>query len=136
MCCVRCKLTGPYPVIVLIYLSPKVSASGCDKKKNTVTLDLRTVVRKTREYDKIREMRQGQNDVGGVHVIQPSAFIFHESRVGSTLVANSLTAMNPDGHRVYSESHPINNALNACQRDLSSCDMDANIDLFRDVGKC
>mmetsp|Transcript_33824 Transcript_33824/g.60837 ORF Transcript_33824/g.60837 Transcript_33824/m.60837 type:complete len:475 (+) Transcript_33824:135-1559(+) len=109
-----------------------VSASGCDNRKNIVTMDLATVVQKTREYDKIREMRKTQN-AEDVHVIPPSGFVFHESRVGSTLVANSLTAMDPEGHRVYSESHPINDALKACQGLLSKCDMDANVDLLRDV---
>eukprot|EP00571_Detonula_confervacea_P010263 CAMPEP_0172298702 /NCGR_PEP_ID=MMETSP1058-20130122/1234_1 /TAXON_ID=83371 /ORGANISM="Detonula confervacea, Strain CCMP 353" /LENGTH=461 /DNA_ID=CAMNT_0013007989 /DNA_START=73 /DNA_END=1455 /DNA_ORIENTATION=- len=109
-----------------------VSASGCDKTKNLITMDLVTVVQKTRGYDKIREMRQTQN-VDGVHVMPPAGFVFHESRVGSTLVANALTAMNPEGHRVYSESTPINEALKACQGMLSKCDMDVNVELFRDV---
>jgi len=100
-----------------------VSASKCDK--NLVTMDLATVVQKTREYDKIRKMRH-IND--GLHTIPPSGFVFHESRVGSTLVANSLTAMDPTAHRVYSESHPMNDALKE-----NSSDMDANIQLLRDV---
>lgn len=115
--------------------SPKVSASGCDNKKNLVTMDLVAAVQKAWEYDKIREMRKIKQFADDVHVMPPSGFVFHESRVGSTLVANALTAMNPEGHRVYSESHPINNALKACQGVLSTCDMDANVDLFQDVGK-
>jgi len=107
-----------------------VSESECDKEKNIISLDLVSVVHKAREYDKSIEHIQTHND-NDVHVMPPSGFVFHESRVGSTLVANSLTAMNPSGHRVYSESHPINNALKACKE--TGCDIDTNADLLRDV---
>ena len=106
------------------------SASGCDEDKNIVTLDMAAVVQKAKEHDKIRA---GSGD--DLHVMPPSGFVFHESRVGSTLVANSLTAMNAEGHRVYSESDPINEALKACTGILSTCTMDAKIELFRDVGE-
>jgi len=111
----------------------KVSASKCDKKKNLVTLDLATIVQKAREYDKMKEMQQSQRSGYDVHVMPPAGFVFHESRVGSTLVANALTAMNPEGHRVYSESHPINDALKACQGGLSTCDEEQNAQLLQDV---
>ena len=95
-------------------------------------MDLATAVKKTKEYDKIRQMQEHSD---GIHVIPPSGFVFHESRVGSTLVANALTAMAPTEHRVYSESHPINDALRVCGDggDQSLCDVDANAQLFRDV---
>jgi hypothetical protein len=106
-------------------LSNKVSESGCNERKNILTLDLAAVVEKTRLYDK------SSHDV---HSMSPTGFIFHESRVGSTLVANALMAMDPASHRVYSESDPINSALNACQDTTSStCDMDIHVQLFRDV---
>jgi hypothetical protein len=90
-----------------------------------MTLDLATVVRKTRLYDKSNE---------DVHSMSPAGFVFHESRVGSTLVANALAAMDPESHRVYSESDPINSALNACQDSTSSsCGMDVHAELLRDV---
>ena len=88
------------------------------------------MVQKAKEHDKIRA---GSGD--DLHVIPPTGFVFHESRVGSTLVANSLTAMNTEGHRVYSESDPINEALKGCQGILSTCTIEAKIELFRDVGK-
>lgn len=68
-----------------------------------------------------------------VHIMPPAGFVFHESRVGSTLVANALTAVYPEQHRVYSESDPINQALNACQKNPSSCNMDLHVKLFQDV---
>ncbi|KAL7535514.1 hypothetical protein ACHAXR_008034 [Thalassiosira sp. AJA248-18] len=107
-----------------------VSESGCDNSKNLVTMDLATVVQKTREYDNIRRSRGSGDDV---HVIPPAGFVFHESRVGSTLVANALTAMDPDGHRVYSESHPINEALKAFEGTSDNWRMDTSAQLFRDV---
>jgi hypothetical protein len=51
-----------------------------------------------------------------------SGVAFHESRCGSTLVANSLIAMNPAKHRVYSESPPPLAALSLCSRALDGDD--------------
>lgn len=102
-----------------------MTESGCDDRKNILTFDLATIVEKTRLYDKNNK---------DVHSMTPAGFVFHESRVGSTLVANALTAMDPESHRVYSESDPINSALNACQdTTTSSCDMNIHVELFRDV---
>jgi hypothetical protein len=53
--------------------------------------------------------------------------------VESTLVANSLAAMDPEAHRVFSESTPINMALSVCEDMGSDCDMDMAANLFRDV---
>jgi len=113
-----------------------VSKSGCDDVKNVMTVDLAAAVRKTKEFDDaIRARHQSRNhNAGGIHVISPSGFVFHESRVGSTLVANALTAMDPERHRVYSESNPINVALKACEgRPASACDAASNAELLRDV---
>ncbi len=45
--------------------------------------------------------------------LQPSGFIFHESRVGSTLVANMLAAV--PTNLVYSEPHAPFDVIQACQ---------------------
>ena len=60
-------------------------------------------------------------------IVPPTAFVFHESRVGSTLVANAL-ASNPFA-MVYSESPPVASALLHCK----TCSMQRNIEIFRDV---
>lgn len=60
-------------------------------------------------------------------IVAPTAFIFHESRVGSTLVANTL-ASDPFS-MVYSESAPAANALLHCR----TCSLERNIEIFRDV---
>jgi hypothetical protein len=95
-----------------------VSKSGCDGRKNQVAVDLAMIVEKTKAYDKSLQVKNKSD----VRSMNPTGFVFHESRVGSTLVANSLTAMNPAANRVYSESNPINTALKT-----------DNPQLFRDV---
>ncbi len=84
-----------------------VSQSGCDGRKNNVVVDLAHMTEKAKAYDESLQQRNRTD----VRPMGPTGFVFHESRVGSTLVANSLTAMNPSANRVYSESNPINTAL-------------------------
>lgn len=60
-------------------------------------------------------------------VVQPTGFVFHESRVGSTLVANFL-ASDP-WSLVFSESTPIANAILHCE----TCSNERKVQLFRDV---
>ena len=103
-----------------------VEESECDSSDNRYTMDLADIARKLDEHEAEYEEKYG------VHVMPPAGFIFHESRVGSTLVSNSLTAMDPAAHRVYSESDPINQAFGAC-KSFTLCDMETNVDLLRDV---
>lgn len=60
-------------------------------------------------------------------VIPPNGFVFHESRVGSTLVANML-ATDPWA-LVFSESTPIANAIMHCDH----CDRARKLEIFRNV---
>eukprot|EP01083_Nonionella_stella_P264438 897080_1 len=46
--------------------------------------------------------------------MEPKGFVFHESRCGSTLAANSLAAFEPRLNRVYSESPPPVTAAKVC----------------------
>jgi hypothetical protein len=63
-----------------------------------------------------------------------TAAVFHESRCGSTLVANNLIAMNPSKHRVYSESAPAAAALkNICGETFARCSKDQAVEIFRDT---
>lgn len=59
--------------------------------------------------------------------------VFHESRCGSTLVANSLIGMNPAKHRVYSESAPPIVALGICGDNYEICTLDQAAQILRDV---
>lgn len=87
-------------------------------------VDLNEAVRKAKEYDFSH---------GTKHHMEPKGFVFHESRCGSTLVANSLAAMDPSKNRVYSESHPPLQALKSCGDDETSCNGNQAVQLFRDV---
>lgn len=72
-------------------------------------------------------------DRSDVHAIEPSGFIFHESRCGSTLVANALTAMDPEQHRVYSEARPPLQAMMICGLTGEKCPPHKAAELFQDV---
>jgi len=104
-------------------------AASPDCQKSHVTLDLKYIAELAREFD--AEMTELGTKVP--HAMEPTGFVFHESRCGSTLVANSLIGMDPKHHRVYSESAPPLQALTACGEDYQSCDVEIAADLFRDV---
>ena len=76
----------------------------------------------------VQEVRREQaaGSISG-RVVPPSGFVFHESRVGSTLVANFL-ASDP-WSLVFSESTPIANAILHCE----TCSQERKLQLFRDV---
>ena len=78
-----------------------VQRSNC--ARTSFSYDLKKIVTLATAYDN-----------SNVRTIPPAAFVFHESRCGSTLVANALTAMDPERHRVYSESQPPVMAIKAC----------------------
>lgn len=85
-------------------------------------LDLNSVVEDARSYD-----AAANDDASVVHTLSPTGFVFHESRCGSTLVANSLMAMDPAKNRVYSESGP---PITAAKAAVSG---EKGIKLLRDV---
>ena len=79
-----------------------VAQSQCDTADNPkVSLDLYTIVQAIREYD------TGNSTTTKTTVAQLSGFVFHESRCGSTLVANLLQLHSPTQNIVYSESTPL-----------------------------
>uniref|UniRef100_A0A7S2S3F9 Sulfotransferase domain-containing protein n=1 Tax=Eucampia antarctica TaxID=49252 RepID=A0A7S2S3F9_9STRA len=97
---------------------------GCAKPVN---VNFKEIVDKVKEFDKT-------NNGNDVHVMAPKGFVFHESRCGSTLVANSLAAMDPSKNRVYSESPPPLEVLKSCGLHKGACGGgDQAIQLFRDV---
>ena len=111
-----------------------------DKSKlcrNKETVDLHEAVQMARDYDLKQLEKTGDDDHDDhetdeapyVHAMEPKGFVFHESRCGSTLVANSLAAFDPDFTRVYSESGPPVEAAKAFNRDRR----DSSIQLLRDV---
>ena len=92
-------------------------------------LDLKLIVDAVRNYDDAQEA----NSENTAYTMQPAGFVFHESRCGSTLAANSLAAMNPEAHRVYSESPPPMSAARACGLDGKECPDGRAAELLRDV---
>jgi hypothetical protein len=90
------------------------------------TMDLGQVVQAARAYDLTEE--------SVVHALELTAVVFHESRCGSTLVANMFAAMHPDQHRVYSESGPSLGALTLiCGESYEHCSELAAANMLRDV---
>lgn len=82
---------------------------------------------------------------GAAHTaVPPTAVIFHESRCGSTVIANALAAFLPHHTRVYAEAAPPAAAIQACEAHSSSasksassrrrpCDQRSHHQLIRDV---
>ncbi|KAL7535250.1 hypothetical protein ACHAXR_006378 [Thalassiosira sp. AJA248-18] len=100
--------------------------SGCDKGKYNIRVDLKEAVDLAREYD-------GDNTGNLPNVLDLKGVVFHESRCGSTLAANSMMALNPEKHRVYSESSPPIAALRGCGEDYSNCSVEGSANLLKDV---
>ncbi len=85
---------------------------------------------KNRKRERISTLIKEMEDSKGTDsaaVVKPTGFVFHESRVGSTLIANFL-ASDP-WSLVFSESTPMANAILHCQ----SCSKMQQIQLLRDV---
>jgi len=101
-----------------------VGHSGCDKKKNIIRVDLKEAVDLAREFD---------GDNAGHLVLDLKGVVFHESRCGSTLAANSMMALNPEKHRVYSESSPPIAAMRGCGEEYSECSLEASANLLQDI---
>lgn len=89
-----------------------VSKCGNEKRKNPerVGVGAASLVRMSSLLKSIEE--------SGLEPIQPKGFIYHETRCGSTLVANMLAALPPS--RVFSESKPPVQGIRTCKDD--GCD--------------
>ena len=79
-----------------------VHASSCE---DPIVMDLQTVMEAVSAFDQEHGVDDPNNN-NGIHLMDLRGVVFHESRCGSTLVANVLQAMYPAEHRVYSESSP------------------------------
>jgi hypothetical protein len=104
-----------YPMFVdLVQHSPE-----CHSEDNIIRdVDLRALVNRAREYDS--QVASGE-EPSVVKLLDLTAVIFHESRCGSTLIANLLATMNPAEHRVYSEPKaPMQAMSSICGEDFSA----------------
>jgi hypothetical protein len=94
-------------------------------KHNSIRMDLRKLATKARLLD-------AGAGTTSTHELKLSGVVFHETRCGSTLVANLLAGFSPETSRVYSESGPPVTALRMCDG-MADCNTDALDALVRDV---
>jgi len=107
-------------------------AKSPDCAENSRTIDLRKVVRQVRQYDQERQYPPDSQQVP--KILNLTATVFHESRCGSTLVANLAVAASPEQHRVYSESAPPIFALKGvCGESYDTCSVQTAAAIYRDV---
>lgn len=92
---------------------------------------LKEIARLARDMDERNHRQPTSQEVPKPLII--SAVVFHESRCGSTLVANTLIGMNPAQHRVYSESPPPVTAMKICGDEYTDCTKQQAAALLRDV---
>ena len=104
-----------------------VTHSGCDNRKQIIRVDLKEVIDLVKEYD------EDNTDNNLPTLLDLKGVVFHESRCGSTLSTNSMMALNPQKHRVYSESSPPIAALRGCGEDYSDCTVEGGANLLKDV---
>jgi hypothetical protein len=100
-------------------------------KSSTIRVDLHEAVTKAREFDRLKQKNTNTSSSLSpmVRTMEPKGFVFHESRCGSTLVANSLAAFDPEKTRVYSESSPPINAAKL----YNPAEEEESLQLVRDV---
>ena len=97
---------------------------------NKTNFDLRKVAYLARWYDdKIAKNPSSK----GPKVLNITAVAFHESRCGSTLVANSMIAMDPVKHRTYSESAPPIKAYFVCDDNFETCSQEQSAAVLKDT---
>lgn len=94
----------------------------CDETRVKVPFQL--LIERIRSYDATAPS----------HVLKLGGVVFHESRCGSTLVANLLASMS-ESHRVYSESGPpVTAMMLSCEGDqMFNCDDRLAVPLLRDT---
>ena len=96
------------------------------------TLNLKQVADLARHQDQVNGATSTSAQVP--KVLNFTIATFHESRCGSTLVANAVAAMDPIKHRSYSEAQPPSAALNSvCGHNFSRCSRGQAAQVLRDT---
>ena len=94
---------------------------GC---QHPYTLNLKQIV----------DLARHQDEANAAAAAAAPVATFHESRCGSTLVANAVAAMDSAKHRSYSEAAPPAFAMNAlCGTHFSRCTIDQAALALRDI---
>jgi len=102
--------------------------------QNPTRFNLKKVAYLARQRD--NKIKEGEIVVydKGPKVLNLTAVAFHESRCGSTLVANSMIAMDPAKHRAYSESPPpVYAMLHCCGEHFENCSQEQAAAVLRDT---
>lgn len=121
------------PSLVPMFRDLVLNSEGCEQ--NRIEIDFGKVMKEIRRYDQLQQQQRGEN-----MAIQPTGFIFHESRCGSTALANALAYSTPR-FRVYSEPSPTLESLSICDHGSGAnsdynnirCSRDAAVKFFQDV---
>jgi hypothetical protein len=111
------------PSTVAMFRDLISSSRHCQQHR--VELDLLGVVKQARHYDVHSPYAPKELHLAGI--------VFHETRCGSTLTANLLSAADPVAHRVYSEASPLLTALLTACTSSNDCDESKANDLLHDV---
>ncbi len=107
-------------------------AASQDCEHHQYTLDLKKVADLARHQDQVNSATS--TSAKSPKVLNFTLATFHESRCGSTLVANAVAAMDPVKHRSYSEAQPPSAALNSvCGRNFSRCTPQQAAQVLRDT---
>jgi hypothetical protein len=117
-----------YPMFIdLIQHSPE-----CQSEEHIIrNVDLRALANRARQFDAQAAIGEAP---GVVQLLDLTAVLFHESRCGSTLLANLFAAMHPEHHRVYSEPKaPMQAMSSICGEDFSVCAPETAAAMLQDV---
>lgn len=118
--------------------------SNCGQgSKHIIRVDLGETIRLVYEYDAyIANLQNGVDSITYKQyisnykiptVLDLKGVVFHESKCGASLIAQSISALNPTKNRVYYEPGPPESAMKICAEGYSKCSMKASANLVKDV---
>jgi hypothetical protein len=122
-CHIDWKLQQKAPHKVPMFNDLIRQSSLCDTTMTTV--DLWDMAKQARAYDD--QMSASQQ----ILPVAPTGIVFHESRCGSTLMANLLAGFSPEHTRMYSENSVHLRSLMACGS--NPCNPTLHTQLIQDV---
>lgn len=156
-CHIDWKLQHHNPSEVAMFRDLQAKSRLCDA--TSITVDLYDIVQQSKQFDakfgvkasaatksglRSRIRPKQQSGRASVLAVPPTGVVFHETRCGSTLMANLLASIDPSSPssgsssavRVYSESPPPLTALGACDNVSGAgggCNPKLHRQLIRDV---
>jgi len=122
-CHIDWKLQEKDPHVVPMFNDLMRQSAMCDS--TTIVVDLWDLARHAQTYDSQLSAH--------VLALSPTGIIFHESRCGSTLMANMLAGFSPKHTRMYSENQVHVQTIKACTGNNNPCNPDLHQKLIQDV---